>query len=195
MQLLTSLVDKIQRSAVLYYVQRHPEILESFVWTLDAKNENPTEYEMLWQKVVCNFLQSSTLSSPAVADEDFDYSYMNKFLMNIPENLKEQAKLKRINHKGQGFSLKKIMKNTTLENSKNSLGLQLADIIITTVRRACNGNLQKKGWNNLGKLTIQRSVEEVSTFDLVTLSNASIATRQYFDFIKTIDAKSKRMLV
>jgi hypothetical protein len=41
-------------------------------------------------------------------------------------------------------------------NSKRSLGLQLADIAATSLRRALNGNLARPGWEAFGKLLIKQ---------------------------------------
>jgi Protein of unknown function (DUF3800) len=46
----------------------------------------------------------------------------------------------------------------TFEDSKRSLGLQLADILATILRRALNENLQRDGWKDIGKLFAGRKI-------------------------------------
>jgi hypothetical protein len=42
------------------------------------------------------------------------------------------------------------------KDSRDSLGLQLADILATTLRRALNGNLRIEGWREFGGLIVGR---------------------------------------
>lgn len=195
MQLLTALVDKVKRNAVLYYVQRYPEMLGDFEWIIDAKNKNLTEYEKLWKKVVCGFLQTQSLREPSVACLDFDYGYMEKFLTEIPEYLKEHGALKE-NPERRGFDLKKIMENMRFEDSANCLGVQLADILTTTVRRACNGTLQASGWKDIGKLCVQKSVDENYVFDVLAFSQIPAKVkRPYYGFLVSMSDLAKQMLL
>ncbi len=195
MQILTSLIEKVKRNAVLYYVQRYPDILETFEWIIDAKNKNITEYEKLWKKVVCGFLQTQSLREPTIACLDFDYSYMEKFLMEIPAYLQEQGAFKGNNNR-RGYDLKKIMENLRFVDSASDLGVQLADILTTTVRRACNGTLQQSGWKNLGKLCVQKAVDENYVFDLLAFSEvASKVRRPYYGFLVSTSDLAKQMLL
>lgn len=195
MQLLTALVDKVKRNAVLYYVQRYPEMLGDFEWIIDAKNKNLTEYEKLWKKVVCGFLQTKSIREPTVACLDFDYSHMDKFLMDIPEYLKEYGVLKE-NSERRGFDLKKIMEKLRFEDSANNLGVQLVDILTTTVRRACNGTLQKSGWKDIGKLCVQKSEDENYVFDVFAFSQVPAKVRRpYYSFLVSTTNLAKQMLV
>jgi hypothetical protein len=48
-----------------------------------------------------------------------------------------------------------LTEQLTFEDSRNSLGLQLADMLAITLRRGLNNRLQRPGWENLGKLIIR----------------------------------------
>src|SRR5262249_34316540 len=41
-------------------------------------------------------------------------------------------------------------------DSRHCLGLQLADVLATTLRRALNGNLRIEGWRDFGGLIVRR---------------------------------------
>jgi hypothetical protein len=47
-------------------------------------------------------------------------------------------------------------------SSHRYTGLQIADVIATVVRRACNETLQPAGWANLGKLMVERPYRQPS---------------------------------
>jgi hypothetical protein len=61
-------------------------------------------------------------------------------------------------------------KNLKFEDSKNSLGLQLSDILITAIRRSMNGNLQLEGWKNFGEIML---MGEKQTITLMNMSDNS----------------------
>ena len=50
-----------------------------------------------------------------------------------------------------------LTEQCTFADSLNSLGLQLADMVGSILRRALNGKLQKSGWKNVGKLVVRQS--------------------------------------
>jgi len=51
---------------------------------------------------------------------------------------------------------KLVAEDRIFADSKDSLGLQLADIAATSLRRAFNGNLKKAGWESFGRLLIAK---------------------------------------
>jgi hypothetical protein len=59
-----------------------------------------------------------------------------------------------------------LSEQRAFEDSKNSLGLQLADMLSAILRRALNNKLQYEGWKNFGKLLIEKLSDESSYIQL-----------------------------
>ncbi|HEY6305335.1 MAG TPA: DUF3800 domain-containing protein [Candidatus Angelobacter sp.] len=58
---------------------------------------------------------------------------------------------------GKGADAGKLFRGQReFKDSRDFLGLQLADILATTLRRALNGNLQIAGWKEFGGLIVRR---------------------------------------
>ena len=74
--------------------------------------------------------------------------------------------------------------------------MQLADILITSLRRSMNGNLQYHGWCNFGKLMVQSEDQTVHLMDLSNTHN-SFKHREkpiYYDVISHVERTRKNML-
>ena len=142
------LLYNIVQKATLYYSQRLPVELSNFSWEIDAKNEKITPYEELWSKFLMPALQSKSFRNPFIQlkDKSADYRYFDKFCdvaSSPPRHLKDAI--------GEVdpfyfININKIYgKNISFQQSHENTGIQLADILTTTVRRAMNGNLNKIG--------------------------------------------------
>lgn len=155
-QCLISLVPDIIQNAVLYF-RNLPKTLGAFSWHLDAKDRNVTEYEDLWASLVCPFLQSHFLRTPLVTVREADYSYFHKY-ENPPDFPHEHLDPYRTHESGtfESVDLKKIMlEDLSFQNSSANIGLQIADILVTSVRRACRSTLGQDGWENIGSLMLR----------------------------------------
>lgn len=54
--------------------------------------------------------------------------------------------------------MKKVLQESfRFADSESELGLQQADITATACRRAFNGNLQRPGWQELGRLLVKKA--------------------------------------
>lgn len=175
------LVHHILRKSTLYYAQRSPKELGDFNWEIDAKQNAITEYERLWQLIVKPILQSKSFREPLIQLVEADYSYFNKYTgqyAEIPDHLRGATA-----HKIGPFpyvSINKLFdKNVKVERSIRSLGLQMADIFVSNIRRAMNGNLRREGWNNVGALMVRAEFDDqliqiidVSRFRNLPMGNA-----------------------
>jgi hypothetical protein len=151
--LLTTLVDSVLRHGTLYYSQRIPSTLGSFVWRIDRKDLLPTKYELLWRELVAPFLQSGSLSAPLLELTVGDYSAFAKFrgtLPEVPEYLRPGVS--DAERPFDYLDIDALLGDLKFCDSRQSTGVQLVDILAAGVRRACNGALQKAGWKGLGRL-------------------------------------------
>ncbi len=81
-----------------------------------------------------------------------------------------------------------IMRSKTL---KTILGLQLADVVATTFRRAVWGTLQLQGWRRLGRLLVHRESGNVHMIDLGIPGRPKSLTVSYGEIVNYIDAIAK----
>ena len=153
MSLTIELLIQVFQKTMLNYSLRKPKELEFFKWTVDAKNLNITIFEKIWKTLILPLAQSTSFNKPLIMIKEGDYSYYykNRKSGDIPNYLSEYVKDKDPN---SFTELNSVYSDIKFENSKNNLGVQLADILITSIRRSMNGNLQKKGWKNFGNIIV-----------------------------------------
>ncbi len=148
------------QNATLYYAQRKPEELAQFNWSIDAKHQKITPYEKLWLDIVLPFLQSRSIRDPFIQLKEANYSYFEKYtevMTQPPEYLKKAF------GEETPFPCVHIndiyRKNLIFDQSHENLGLQIVDILTTSIRRAMNGHLKIHGWGKIGQLMVQSSVD------------------------------------
>ncbi|MBI4680084.1 MAG: DUF3800 domain-containing protein, partial [Nitrospirae bacterium] len=163
------------------------------------KHQNITPYEKLWVDVVLPILQSKSFKEPFVRLKEADYSYFEKYcevMPETPDHLKEAIEVE------TPFSCVHIneiyKKNLTFEESHNNLGLQIVDILTTSIRRAMNGNLQIHGWGEIGHLMVQSKVDsqEIKIIDLCENNHPNYEGEKppYWMVIPIVKRTSKQML-
>jgi len=154
-EVLHQVIDR----AVLYYVQRRPQTLRQFVWSIDQKNSSKTEYEDAFEKVAPGALQAMSIERPSIALKGGDYSAMRKFAFDkdsAPHHLNETYKLG-VEVVGS-LNISKILKNNMqFVNSATSTGVQVADLLVSGIRRALRGQFKNQVAvaRLLGRLMVQ----------------------------------------
>jgi hypothetical protein len=164
------LVIKTCDTAQLYYVQRSPQELGSFTWVIDRKDHDLTTMEKTWSKFILPQGETESAGKPARRLIDCDYSHFAKYEVHEPTASPDWARKMRWMRETHGLKhppgqlrvinwQKLLSEDRTFEDSAKSLGLQLADITATSLRRALNGNLQQAGWEGFGRLFIHKNDE------------------------------------
>lgn len=190
---MSELFFKMLQKSTLYYSQRLPNELENFYWFIDAKDKELTPYENQIKKIVCPALQDISRKKPFIQLTDADYSYFQKYLKTSPtppEHLK-----KAFGNVSPFYQIEIndiFRKNFHFEQSKQNLGIQLIDILVTSIRRAMNNNLQIQGWGKIGALMVQ-SDKTTNTIQLVSLNNMSKTKVPYFHVIDITNQTCKSM--
>lgn len=194
--LLIHLVDRLLRIITLYYSQRNPHTLSSFNWVFDAKNgDSITPYENLWKAVCKPYLQTVSLAHPLLRLKGADYSCFEKFCGSTecpPSHLVKHVN----NEKGKQFQtidLNLLMENIFFSESNDDLGLQLIDILVTSLRRAFSKTLQIEGWKNIGKIMVQPMKGNLIV-DFVSLVEVGTKKTPYGGMLKIIEEQSKPMI-
>jgi hypothetical protein len=192
---LIELFEHVIRLGTLYYVQRIPKTLGAFRWRLDAKNRLPTEYEKLWNEIVYPHLQTIFLDDPFGQMKGADYSAFARF-----ERTEEAPPDYLRRHRSDlpspfyYIDMNGLLGDLKFVDSKRLTGLQIADVVASVVRRACNGNLQRAGWQGVGKL-MPRGETGKHSIRFASFRQVKLPTVPYFSFVAECDRDSKPMII
>jgi hypothetical protein len=87
-----------------------------------------------------------------------------------------------------------VLSNLRFSQSHRFLALQTIDVLVSAVRRACNGHLRPKGWRGLGRLmpSPEHRGHAVRFLALEDLEDQDVA---YSDVVRLWDKEAKRMIV
>lgn len=190
--LLFRLINNSLKTSIPYYVQRFPNELGSFSWSLDAKDNDITEYEKILALVVMPFLQSINYNTPSHILEGEDYSALKKFYIDH-ENLLEPLKSKANSTSSLFLDVNSIMEKISFKQSHKNSGLEIVDIVANCIKRAMNGHLQFNGWRYLSSLVVSRKEGAIA----VTRVNPEISRQQpsYANFVNYFRECGKQMIV
>jgi hypothetical protein len=159
------ILETIQ-AVTLYYCQRIPAELGRFDWLIDRKDEHLTSMEKLWSTLIAPIASNRGLEEPFITLKEGDYSHFERFrvkrdAVEMHEYVKwldENIRVERGAGERRIFNVALLLKESlNFAESKDELGLQLADIVASACRRAFNGNLQQIGWEGLGQLLIKKN--------------------------------------
>ena len=164
-ELTIQLVLKVIRNATLYFVQRQPEELGEIAWIVDRKGHTITQMEETWTILLLPAAESHFMKTPFISLIGADYSHFAHYEVDLASDedmarhldwahaaYGRQEKLPR---EGRVIDAKRVLTGQqTFSDSRDSLGLQLADILASILRRALNSRLQPSGWEDFGKLVV-----------------------------------------
>ena len=160
------LILALMQEVTFYYVQRSPKELGEIAWFVDRKNRSITSMEKTWTTLILPITEHEYAKNPLGVLKGADYSYFSRYEQDVTDSesaqhlkwLEETYGLpKRVSNERVIDIRRFLTDGLQFENSRESLGLQLADIIATTLRRALNDHLGKSGWKGLGKLMVNRT--------------------------------------
>lgn len=126
--------DIISRS-INYFVQRQPKTLREFRWRIDQKNSAKPTFERTFVQVAPALLQSRSINEPMMFIRQFDYSEMKAYEFadgKAPDYLQKDYGLPEMD----GFDVQKLLRgNVQFPDSKDSDGVQVADLVASSLRR------------------------------------------------------------
>lgn len=163
----TQLIFDATQQATLYYAQRAPIELGDISWIIDRKNRTITEMEQTWATLILPASESHYAKTPLDRLRGADYSYYDARYGIDRQNASEEL-LRHIDWMRSQYDVKEplhkvidsrklLSEQRQFGDSRDSLGLQLADMLATILRRALNGNLGKEGWKDFGRLLILKT--------------------------------------
>lgn len=186
------LLIQVFQKTMLNYSLRKPKELESFKWIVDAKDLSITTSEKIWKTLILPLAQSRSFDKPLLMIKEGDYSHFfkNRKSGDIPSYL--------TNHVGDKdpndfFELNSVFSDIKFENSEKNSGVQIADILTTSIRRSMNGKLQKDGWKNFGDIIVMGEKQSITLMDMSEESSFDKYEIEppYFEVIEELDKTSK----
>jgi hypothetical protein len=144
LQCQVELFHKVLAQAPLYYSQHKPETLSRLSWRIDRKDTIPTAYETAFRTILPMALQSKSMREPMIALREGNYEFFKRFEFpagQYPAYLEEQYGIK---SSGVGMNLGKMVgEDFDLVDSNAVLGVQVADLIASGLRRLFRGKFER----------------------------------------------------
>ena len=131
--------------------------------------------EETWSTLILPLSETAFLKKTLACIEGQDYSHFDSKYgstdgVTDPEMLRHMEWLSSVS--GKPIDSVRVDANLllteqrTFEDSLNSLGLQLCDMLAAILRRALNNRLQRPGWKDFGRLLIRHRNPENRIFQL-----------------------------
>jgi hypothetical protein len=152
--LLTVLIPRILNIGINYYARHIPKELKGFHWVIDAKDKAVTNFETAWHKIILPSIQHQTKQHPILRIENGDYTYFEPYYHLSPELAERARKDLEGEENKVAFDVAPIFRDFKFQDSKDVIGLQLADILANATQRALNGKLPDGGYEEIGGLMV-----------------------------------------
>lgn len=189
------LLHDIVGRSINYFAQRIPGTLSAFRWRIDQKNTSKTTFEDAFEKIAPALLQTRSFHEPAAKVEGFDYRRMAPFEYtddDVPEYLKAEYGL----HIEHALKIGKVLRdNLKFEDSRSNVGIQVADLLASGLRRCLRGQFEanREVAIALGKLSLQNQRGKFP-IHLVSFSEDEDADSKAADVVKIMAQESRAML-
>lgn len=197
MRCQVTLINDILHRGLVYYVQRDPATLRRFKWRIDQKTGPKARFERTFKTVTPMILQSMSLREPLIFLEGADYSYLKAFEYADGQEPAYLRDYYGIDMRG-GLNIGKLVHdNVAFPDSKRDLGVQIADLLASGIRRCLRGkftnNEQIAGL--LGILMIQNAYDVPPLHLLGFNENNTKPSKHVFRLVRIMQSNCRRMLV
>ena len=190
----TDVIRKAIDEASVHFAMKNPPELGAFRWFIDAKDKTKTAYEAAWELMAAGLIQTKGIEKPGIAVVEGDYTFFRRSFMDAdtkwPDYLPKPHGRGPF-ERGMIWNLKKVLYDSlSFVDSKNCCGLQLADIVTSTFRRALMGRLKQPGYNRLGELMRRLGPRPVE-FHLFSSNGFQRGFSDYDSAVALIESRSK----
>lgn len=206
--LQTYLVSDLVEKTIPHYARVSPESLGQFFWEFDRKDVVETSFEQAFQMIYVGRVQatSSYRPLPLIQSPDRNYGYFFESFVLNDEASERPNMLDVANMFGNdlsvfgsslgAFNVSSLLVNSfKLVDSKTSSGVQVADLLVSSVNRCLKGNYtnNEKMASILGGLMINSPKSNVRAISLMGFSE----TRELKDstgmLVNLMDENSKKL--
>jgi len=148
--LMQSLIYETVQSSLSYYARRSPKELKHYNWLVDQKDKKLHKFEKAWSEITFPSIATITRQRFFKLLPGGDYSYLRCEPSDEPDLFAATLGITTSPEKGLKFG-----------DSKESLGLQMADVIANAVATAFNEPNGRGGWQSIGKLILKRPLQAI----------------------------------
>lgn len=197
------LIFEAVQIATLYFAQRRPGELGEIAWIVDRKDRALTDMEKMWSTLILPAGEGRFARNPLTSLAGADYSRFDAHYGIAPDNEKMMRHIEWMRQiygeapdgNRRTVDAKRLLtEQLSFRDSRDSLGLQIADILATTLRRALNQKLRLSGWREFGKLLVRKRKDQ-SRFIALGAQAESCLTGHLEEVWWQLDSCSKSMLL
>jgi hypothetical protein len=200
------LIIRTIREGTLYFVQRQPQELGDIRWVIDRKDRTMTQVEDAWSTLILPLSERAFGRESLACLMGADYSYFEARYgfteaTADPEMLRHIQWLSSVYGKpGKtddwvGIDANRLLTEQLIfQDSRDSLGLQLTDMLAAILRRALNDHLQLPGWKDFGGLLVRQQQPGVGFIQLGARDEI-VMQGHARKVCKVLDARAKSMLI
>jgi hypothetical protein len=151
------LLHDVMSRSINYFAQRIPGTLAQFRWRIDQKNTSKTTYEDAFEKIAPSMLQTRSFREPGARMHGFDYRHLKDYEYaegETPDYLEVEYGIR----VQKALNIQKLIRgNLKFEDSRSSVGIQVADLLASGLRRCLRGGFSANDAvaEALGRLTLQ----------------------------------------
>lgn len=200
------LILEMLDTAINYFAQRRPSELGRFAWMIDQKDRSLTQMEQLWTTLILPFGESQSARHPFAEVDGFDYRYFGKY--EIAESTGDERMKRHLEWMRSALPFsepapdelrcidaKRILnEERAFADSRSNLGLQLADIVASTLCRAYNRHLQLPGWEPVSLLLVRKRTAPFMQVGKAAEQYRGLEPHAAMVW-RTLDARSKAMVI
>jgi len=202
------LIDAIFERMITYYAIHSPKSLGKFNWIIDSKEPGKEiSYEKIFKQILPGTLIAASIRDPKplVNFENADYSLFFKNFSNIPHerNSKNLESFPNVSDKRKGalleygipFDFVNFLDDIQLHDSKESAGLQIVDLLVSTVNRTLKGNFEESSEivSELSALLINSLRIDRNAIDAVLLTESSHYEEDEVSFLTSLNANATKL--
>jgi hypothetical protein len=194
--MLSELVSSASEEVAMYFAQRRPRELETFEWTIDAKDPRRiTTHEKWWRDTLAPLLESHSRREPfrLVKDSAFNYHYFDRSFLTkhqlwYPDRPRETV---------DAYDIKKmITERMAFVDSRSETLIQAVDILASFLRRLLareiGGDDVAKA---LGRLQIlRRRGDQLQSLHVLTVSRLPGGRTGLFNTLRTMTSATRSMI-
>jgi hypothetical protein len=198
------LINAVLQTKTLYYCQAAPAEIGNFRWRIDAKSNTRTRAEHIWRVLAAGLLEARSFREPGIALIGGDYSHFDRFKSTLTEKDVESRRayhrLKSLpdERRGPGFDPGKILReDLEFKDSRETIELQMADVITSIAARALRGNVGRRAWWNLGQI-MHHQLPRGEVIQLIAFRGQKGAWRPvppYYDVLRHLRQTARGLLL
>lgn len=157
-----SLIKQFISKGITYYALHDPSALSKFTWRVDRKDkQRKIPFEEIIEAMMIGSIQEQSREEPSPRVIGRNYSHVDKYLAPASEDSPFPKDSPFAN--SGGWDLERIVhEDYKLEDSEDSDGIQLADILVSSVRRCLRHSFDdpESVAESLGGLMIESHLKE-----------------------------------